>query len=323
MRRLSGIAWSYAAAAVLGAVFCLSGARAEQPIARVGVLSVPPIAESLRDALRRRGYIEGKNIAFEWRSANANDRDMRSQAAELVRAKVDVIVTFTTPAARAALTETTTIPVVFSSGDPVATGLAANLVRPGGNGTGVSVVATELVAKRLDLLHQLAPTALRVAYLTNSSNPLGAVQLEQAQKTAPMLGLELVVLDAKNPTELNQVLGTLHQKAADAVLVTADLLFQLNKSVIAGAVRNARLPAMVPYKIYLEDGVLGSYGPDIRELSDKMASYVERILKGAKPSDLPIEQMSKYELVINLRVARALQLKVPQELLYRADEVIR
>ena len=324
MGNLSPSIWSRIVLIALTAVFGMVAMGAEQPpLPHIGVLSVPPVDGLLRAGLRERGYIEGKNIRIDWRSPYGNDQDAQSVAADLVREQVDVIVTFGTLGARAALSATATIPVVFSAGDPVATGLADSLVRPGRNGTGVSVVSTELAAKRLDFLHQLAPRARRIGYLMNSANPLGPVQLDEARKAAPMLGLELVILDARNVAELNERLRTLNRRSVDGVLVTPDPLFQMHKSAIAVAVHRAKLPGMFPYKEYLDDGTLSSYGPDLRELSYRMAVYVEKILKGAKPSDLPIEQISKYQFIIDLRTARALGIKVPQELLYRADEVLR
>jgi putative tryptophan/tyrosine transport system substrate-binding protein len=302
----------------------IAHAEQEQPplTHRIGVLSVP-MEEFLRQGLRERGYTEGKNIIIEWRRAKQSGQELGSLAAELVQSKVDVIVTSGTLAARAALAATTTIPVVFSAGDPVGTGLAASLVKPGKNGTGVSVVSTELTAKRLDFLHQLAPRARRIAFLMNSSNPLGPLQLKEARNATSVLGVGLIILDSRNAAELDHTLHALQRNSVDAVLVTADLLFQLNKSKIARAVRQGKLPGMFPYREYLDDGMLASYGPDLKELASRMAVYVDKILKGAKPADLPIEQLSKYELIINLRVARELGIKVPQELLYRADEVMR
>ena len=310
---------------VIGAAQLSASAQAAEPptIPRIGVLTILPLEVVLRESLRELGYVDGENILIEWRQATTNDEELRSHAIDLARSKVDVIVTNGTPAARAALAATTTIPVVFSAGDPVATGFAASLARPGRNGTGVSLMTTELIAKRLELLHQLVPHARRIAYLTNSSNPIALRQLEEAQKAARVLGLQLITLDARNARELDTALRTLPRSMADGVLVTPDLLLQTNKSKIAQAVRKGRLPAMVPYKQYLDDGTLMSYGPDNRDLARRMAGYVDRILKGTKPSDLPIEQVSKYELVIDLRAARELGIKVSQELLLRADEVIR
>lgn len=259
MKRPFGIIHRCIVALTLGAISCIAIVLAEQPtLPRVGVISIPPNEELVRSAFRERGYVEGKTISIDWRSRYTSDDELKSVATELVHLGVDVIVTFGTPAALAALSATSTIPVIFSAGDPVATGLAESLVKPGRNGR-----------------------------------------------------------------ELDKTLRALHHQSADAVLVTADLLFQLNKAAIARAVRRAKLPAVVPYKAYLDDGTLSSYGPNLNELSSKIPTYVDRILKGAKPSDLPIEQVSTYELVIDLRAARMLGMKVPSDLLYRADEVIR
>jgi putative tryptophan/tyrosine transport system substrate-binding protein len=310
-------------ALLISAVLSLALARADQPapIPRIGVLNVP-IEEFLRQALRDLGYIEGKNIAIESRRSSASERELQSLASELVRSKVDVIVTAGSPTARAVLAATATIPVVFSAGDPVATGLVTSLVKPGGNATGVSVLSTELMAKRVDFLHQLAPRARRVACLMNSSNPIAPLQLEEAQKAARAFGMRLIALDARNEAELDAELHKLPRLSVDGFLVTVDLFLMASKSKIARAVRKARLPAIYPYREYLGEGTLASYGPNLNETARKLAAYVDKILKGAKPGDLPIEQLSKYELVIDLRAARELNIKVPQELLYRADEVI-
>ena len=266
---------------------------------------------------------KARTLSSTWRRFAGGGEELRSLAADLARSKVDVIVADTTAAGRAALEATATSPVVFLSGDPVATGLAASLAKPGRNGTGVSVVSTELYPKRLEYLHLLAPRARRIAFLTNSSNPIAAPQLAALQKAAPMLGVQLVMLDARNESELGTVLRALLGGEAEGVIVSNDSVFRSNKSKIAQALRKTRLPAIYPYRAYLEDGVLMSFGPNLKVVGRKLAVYVDKILKGAKPADLPIEEMSTYELVINLRIARELGLKVPQELLFRADEVIR
>ncbi len=311
---------------VVGSTLLMTAGHADEPkVARIGVLvgAESPSEGFLRDGLRELGYIEGKNIVIEWRRFAGGGEELRSLAADLARSKPDVIVAATTAAGRAALEATATIPVVFLSGDPVAMGLATSLAKPGRNGTGVSIVSTELFPKRLEYLHWLAPRARRIAFLTNSSNPIAAPQLAALQKAAPMLGLQLVTLDARNESELGTVLRALRRGEAEGVIVSNDGVFRSNKFKIAQAIRKARLPAIYPYRAYLEDGMLMSYGPNLKEAGRKMATYVDRILKGAKPGDLPIEQMSEYELIINLRVARELGLKVPQDLLLRADEVIK
>ena len=298
---------------------------ADQPstIPKIGLLTFPPLQELLRDGLRERGYVEGKNIVIDWRPGSTNDEEMQAQATALIRSKVDVIVTFGTPATRAALAATKAIPIVFSAGDPVATGFAVSLAKPGGNATGLSALTTELISKRLELLHQVAPRARHVAYLMNSSNPAGPLQLKEVQKAVRALGVQLITLEARNAAELDTALQSLSRSGADSLLVTADVMLQANKSKIARAVRQARLPTMVPYRNYLDAGILMSYGPNLKDLTLRVAGYVDKILKGAKPADLPIEQVSNYELIIDQRVARELGIKVPQELLYRADEVIR
>ena len=314
--------------AALVAALLSAPAVADQPaIPRIGVHVVPlansPHEAGLRDGLRELGYVEGTNIVINWWRSTGATENQRSVVADLARSKPDVLVVFSTLAARAALEVTTTIPIVFLSGDPVTSGLAQSLAHPGGNATGVSVVVTELTAKRLEFLRLLAPRARRIACLMNSSNPSGVQQLEAAQQAARTLGVQLVTLDARNTVELDAALRALQRGAADGVLVTGDILFRVNRSKVTQAVRKARLPATFPFREYHEDRALMSYGPNLRDTGRKMAVYVDKILKGAKPADLPIEQMSKYELVVDLRVARELGLDVPQELLLSADEVIK
>lgn len=299
---------------------------ADQPtIARIGIL-VPlsknsPTEEGLRNGLRELGYVEGKNMIIEWRrSAGGEDRSL---AAELARTGPDVIVVASTAAARGALEASKSTPVVFLSGDPVGSGLVASLAKPGGNATGVSGVLTELTPKQLELLRAIAPRARHVACLMNASNPSSRQQFEAAKNAAPALGLQIMAFDVRNDGDLDAALHRLSRSGADSVLVTGDILFRANRSKIAQAVRKARLPGAFPYREYHDEGALMSYGPDLKEAGRKMAGYVDRILKGARPADLPIEQIAKYELVIDLRIAQELGLKVPQDVLLRADEVMR
>jgi putative ABC transport system substrate-binding protein len=308
--------------AVLGSQTIHADRSATVP--RIGAITYPnpPVEEGLREGLEELGYTVGKSIVIEWRYVRTEE-DQHSAAIELAHSNPDVIVAFGTPIARAALAATKTIPVVFLSGDPVATGLASSLGKPGGNATGVSLIFTELTAKRLELLRSLAPKARRIGCLINPANPVGLVQFEEAQKAARTLGLQLLKLAAGNAGELDAVLHALPRSGAHALLIAGDGFFYMNRAKIAAATRKARLPAMAPSKEYQADGLLASYGPSLKETARKMAAYVDKILKGAKPADLPIEQISNYELVINLRVARAMGLKVPQDLLLRADEVIR
>ena len=315
-------------AALIGtAPVCLSvHADSPQAIPRIGMLmpqmADAPLGDGLREGLRELGYIEGKTIVIESRPPGSTPEALRLLAADLARSKVDLLVVFSTPAARAAL-DATTLPVVFLAGDPVAAGLAASLARPGGNATGVSLVTSELTAKRLELLRLSAPRARRFILLTNSANPTTTRQLEGAQEGARTLGVQLMTLDARNAAELDTALARIPQIAAGGVVVSAELLFLANRAKIARALRETKLPAIFPATEYHDAGILMSYGPSLKQAMHRVAVLVDKIIKGAKAGDLPIEQVAKVELVIDLRVARARGLEIPQELLLRADEVIR
>ncbi|MBI3527058.1 MAG: ABC transporter substrate-binding protein [Betaproteobacteria bacterium] len=314
---------------VLTGVALLSSiAFADQPstIPRIGVLNPQTASASMEDALRHGlnelGYVEGKNIKIEWRRVAGTQDEMRSLAADLVNSNVDLIVAMGSPATRAAL-DATAKPVVFLAGDPVASGFASSLAKPGGNATGVSVVYTELITKHLEILHELVPRARRIIVLTNFSNPGTPPSHKKLQQAAKTLGIKLVNLSASNVAEMDVAVNAIEHTRADAVLVGGDLLALANRDKIAKAIHHARLPAVFPFKQYHEAGVLISYGPNYEAAMSQIATYVDRILKGAKPSDLPIEQVSRYELVVDLRIARELGLTVPQSILLRADELIR
>jgi putative ABC transport system substrate-binding protein len=279
--------------------------------------------EGFRQGLRELGYIEGKSINIEWRRAHTGQESL-ALADGLVKEKVDVIVASGTPAADAAMRATATISVVFANiGDPVTSGFAASLARPGRNGTGVSIDSTELYPKRVEFLHQLAPKAKRITYLVNSSNPIAARMLEETKIAARTLGIRLQILDARNAVELDAVLQTLRKNSPEAILVGGDGLYLANKGKVAATVRKTRTPAMFPYDDYHEHGALMSYGPSLSEAGRLAAGYVDKILKGATPSGLPIQQISRFELIIDLRLAREQGINVPQELLFRADKVIQ
>jgi putative tryptophan/tyrosine transport system substrate-binding protein len=293
----------------------------------VGVLSAAtatsnPVLAGLRESLRELGYVEGRNIKLEVRGAEGRMDRLPRLAQELGQLNVDVIVAFNTPAARAAL-EATTLPVVFQVGDPVGSQLAESLVRPGGSGTGISMVSVELTSKQLEFLHLMAPRARRIACLSNSANPVGARVFEEAAKAARTLNIQMVKLDARNTGELDAILHALPGSGVDGILVAGDPFLFANRAKLAQAVREARLPAIFTYREFHDNGVLMSYGAGLKDAARKLGVYVDKILKGAKAGDLPIEQISKYPLVIDLRVAHELRLKAPPELLQRADEVIR
>jgi ABC-type uncharacterized transport system substrate-binding protein len=292
---------------------------------RIGVLNapIPSLADTLREAFRELGYVEGKSVLIEWRQSTGTDQELQSLARQLAASGVELIVATSTPAAHAAL-RATSLPVVFASGDPVATGLAASLANPGGRATGVSSTTTDLTPKRLELLLRVAPRKVgRILYLENSSNPLSGPLLEEAKAAATTLGVEIKALDAGGVGGLDSALNSIRHSEADAVLVAADLLFLSNRAKVAQAVRKARLPAMFPWREYHTAGVLMSYSPSMTWVGRQVAVYVDRILKGANPAQLPIEQVSRYELIIDLRIAQSLKLKIPREMLLQADEIIR
>lgn len=297
-------------------------AQAEVRIGALTPLELTSPKEGLWQGLAELGYVEGRNLIIDRRRAESSD-GLRSAAAGLVRSKVDLIVAFGTQAARAALSVTATIPVVFLSGDPVATGLAESLAHPGGNASGVSTLSSDLMAKRLELLQQVAPHVRRLILLGNPSSPLHPGVLKEALKAGKALRVQVVAVDARSEAELDEALRELRHRMSDGFMVTSDLLFLTNRAKVAAAVARARLPGMFPWREYHDVGVLMSYGSSTREMGRLAATYVDKILKGAKPADLPIQQSSKYDLIIDLRVARALGLKVSQGLLLRADEVIR
>ena len=278
--------------------------------------------DSLRQGLRDLGYTEGENIVIDWRRSGRTPEQMCQQASELAKSEIDLIVTMGTPATRAAL-DATRKPVVFIVGDPVASGFAASLAKPGGNATGVSTISTELNQKRLDLLREVAPHARRIAYLTNPSNPLAAHALAEMQNAARTLHLQLLPLSAQNADEIDAAPKELRHGKADGLIVSADLGLVAYKAKIARVVREARIPAMFPFKEYHDVGVLMSYGADQHAALRRVARYIDRILRGDKPADLPIEQTSTYEMTIDMRVARQMHVDVPEALLLRADEVIR
>jgi putative ABC transport system substrate-binding protein len=313
----------------IGAVLLSPPTAGDPPpaVARIGVLLPQALASpaevGLRDAFREQGYVEGQNIVIEWRRIGGSVEDARPHAAEMVRLQVDLILALTTSTARAAMEATSTSPIVFVSADPVAAGLVQSLARPVANATGVSVASPELAAKRLDLLHQLVPHARRIAFLRNPSNASIALQVAEAQRAARQLGVRLEMFDARNAAEIDASLRAIQRSAPHAILVASDLGLLTEKARITSAIRKARIPAVFPWREYHEHGALMSYGPDYKEVLRRTASYAVKILKGAKPSDLPVEEISKFDLVIDLRVAHELGINVSQELLFRADEVIQ
>ena len=317
------------------ALFAPPPAADSQPPAkvfRIGILgtyppTTPEVAhlwEAFIQGLRELGYVEGQNIAIERRFMEGKAERLPELAAELVRLNVSVIVAGSQPPPVAAKRATATIPIVMTNfSDPVGLGLVTSLARPGGNVTGLSLLTVELVGKQLQLLKQAVPKASRVAFLTNPGNPGAALQLREAETAARSLGVQLQVLEARRPDELAGAFAAMTRESAGAVLLPGDSLFFFYRKQIADLALKSRLPAMFAPREFAEAGGLMAYGANIPDLYRRAATYVDKILKGAKPADLPIEQPTKFELIINLKAAKALGLTVPQSVLIRADHVIQ
>jgi len=277
----------------------------------------------LRAGLRELGYIEGKTIAFEYRFAEDNNDRLPGLAAELIRSKVDIIVAHGSPAIHAAKEATNTIPVVMlGPGDPVGTGFVASLARPGGNITGVSNTDVGVAAKRLELLKAALPKLSRVIALRNPTNPAAELLFKETQDGARSLGIEIHLIDVRTPVELERALSMMAKARADALIAIADPMFLSQRKQIAKVAMTKRLPSVFARNENVEAGGLMSYGAVLGDLYRQAATYVDKILKGAKPGELPVEQPTKFELVINLKTAKALGLTIPQSLLGRADQII-
>jgi putative ABC transport system substrate-binding protein len=280
--------------------------------------------EHFREALRERGYEEGKNIRIEWRHYTQWDERMRDTALALARSDADLLVIYGTPPVRAVLEANVSKPIIFTAGDPTATGLAASLSKPGMQATGVSAVTTEISGKLMDLMAQLLPHGRRYAYVRNPSNSnLANRMLSEAQQAARALNLTLIPVDARDAAEIAGQVPVIQKAKVDGVIVTSDLVFSADPKRVVSALSRTRLPVIFQDRGFVEAGGLISYGVDRKEVARRMANYVDRVLKGAKPSDLPIEQASKLELVVNLRTAKNLRIKIPDALLLRADEVLQ
>ena len=280
---------------------------------------------TFRQGLRDLGYIEGRNLVIEYRGADDKYEHLSPLAEELVRSGVDVIVAYNTPGGLAAQKATTTIPIVIVSGDPVRSGLVASLARPGGNITGLSIQEFELSFKRLELLKEVVPTASRVAYLRVSGvQPTQVARSFQTQEdsAARSIGLQLQRVDVREPSDFAGAFSTMAKNGAQALIVANHTLLSIHAAQVAALATQSRLPAIGGQKGLTRAGLLLTYGPDLSDLQRRSATYVDKILKGAKPGDLPVEQPTKFELVINLKTAKALGLTIPQTLLQRADQVI-
>ncbi len=281
--------------------------------------------EAFRQGLRDLGYVEGRTILTEYRWADGRVDRLPALAAGLVQLGVNVIVASNTPAALAAKKATSTIPIILvTSGDPVGSGLVASLARPGGNVTGLSLTPTPAISgKQLELLKDAFPALTHVAVLANPANSPTAGLVKEVELAARSLGLRLRVVQVREPKELDNAFATMKNERVPALLVIADPLVSDNRDRIVAFAAKNRLPAIYPYRLFADAGGLMSYGADVSDLNRRAATYVDRILKGAKPAELPIEQPAKFELVVNLKTAKALGLTIPQSLLLRADHVIQ
>jgi len=307
-------------------------ARAQQPagITRIGFLtfarlsSITSRTEAFRQGLRNLGYVEGQNIVIEWRSADETLNRLPALAAVLVDLKVAVIVTADNASTVAAKEVTKTVPIVMAtSADPVGIGLVASLARPAGNVTGLTSLSIDLWGKQVGLLKEFIPTLSRVAVLSGPTNPANTRALREVETAARRLGLQVQPVEIREAKQLDDAFSAIIKERADALLVLTDAGLETQRTQIADLATRNRLPTIFARRENVEAGGLLSYGSSLSDQFRYAATFVDRILKGAKPADLPVEQATKFELIINLKAAKALGLKIPQPLLLRADEVIQ
>jgi putative ABC transport system substrate-binding protein len=304
-------------------------ADAQQPqVPRIGVLSSfsdpDPQVAALKQGLRDLGWVEGQNVGVEYRYANNHLEQFPHLAAELVRLKVDLIVAGGEAGIRAARDATSTIPIVMAnSGDPVGTGLIASLSRPGGNVTGLSLLAPDLGGKRLELLKETVPKVSRVGVLWNPTNAVKALELNSTEVAARALGVIVTSHEVRAPADFDRAFAAIGRERPTALITLADPLTRSYRTQLAEFAAKSRLPMIAELRDFAEAGGLMTYGASLLDLYRRAATYVDKILNGAKPGDLPIEQPTKFELVVNLKTAKSLGLTIPQSVLVRADEVIR
>jgi putative ABC transport system substrate-binding protein len=325
--RLIGLA----VALTLGITLAPLAAEAQQAgkVYRIGVLERTSLTlnaanfDAFREGLRELGYVEGKNLIIEYRSVEGRSERFLDLATELVGLKVDLIVTRGTPAALAAKKATGAIPVVMAaSGDPVGGGIVTSLARPGGNVTGLSAVVADVMGKRLELLREAIPAGSQLAALLNMSNPAVAPEWEELEATAQRHRMKLQLLDVRTRGDLERAFEASVQQHIQALVVGIDDLTLMHRRIIVDLAAKHRLPAIYASKEFVDAGGLMTYGVNYPHLYRRAATYVDKILRGTKPADLPVEQPTKFELVINLKTAKALGLTIPQSVLLRADQII-
>ena len=304
-------------------------AEPQQPkkVSRIGFLSPlesPQYFAAFRQGLRELGYTEGQNVVIEYRSAKGMPQRFPDLAAELVRLNVDVIVAASGGGALAAKNATSTIPIVIeTTGDPVASGLVASLARPGGNITGLTALGTELTGKRLELLKEAVPKASRIVVLSTPASTEGGASLKAMEVAAQQLRIELRVQEVRDPGEFEKTFAAITKEHAGAIMVLTGPLLTTHRKQIVEFAAKSRLPAMYGISEFVDAGGLMFYGASLPEMYRRAAAYVDKILKGTRPADLPVEQPTKFELIINLKTAKQIGLTIPQRVLARADRVIR
>jgi ABC-type uncharacterized transport system substrate-binding protein len=305
-------------------------AEAQQPgkVHRIGYISgrsgAGPLDEVFKTALRELGYVEGQNISIMHRWAGEKLDRLPSLAVELVQLKVDVIVTETTPAAQAAKKATTVIPIVMAlSGDPVGAGLVASLARPGANITGLTFVGTDVGGKLVELLKEMSPKTSRLAYLANPELAPEAIVFKAMQPVAQGLGMTIKLVEARSQNDFKSAFGEMKQARVDGLVVSPNVIYVQNRKLIVDLAAQQRLPTIYGRSDFVDAGGLASYGTSFPDLYRRAAVYVDKILKGAKPADLPVEQPTKFEFVINLKTAKQIGLTIPPNVLARANRVIK
>jgi putative ABC transport system substrate-binding protein len=312
---------------LLLASFYIADAQQPTKVPRIGFLtsaSGDPATEALRQGLRELGYVEGKNVLIEYRYAEGGSQPLSELAEDLVRLNVDIIITASTEPSLTAQRATKTIPIVMGGGgDPVAAGLVASLARPGGNITGISTISVDLSGKRLELLKEVTPQISPIAVLWIPTARGNKLQMKETEAAANSLRFRLQPAAVEGPNDFESAFSAISRGGARSLIVLASPLFASHRPRIAQLATKSRLPAIYPTSGYVDAGGLMSYGPNVTDLYRRTATYVHKILKGAKPADLPVETPTKFELVINLKTARQIGQTIPESLLYRVDRVIK
>ena len=330
-RRIKNLKWVGTFAIAFTFVFGAAVAQAQEParIHRIGILSAVPGSvfsarvEALRQGLRELGYVEGKNIVIEYRYADGKSERLPDLAAELVRLKVDIIVTIGPGPTLAAKKASGTIPIVFAgASDPEGTGIVSSLARPGGNITGLSLMAPDLDGKRLELLKEAVPKVARVAFLWRGGSR-GNLPLTDMEAAAKALGLKLLSLEVRSLDDFEDAFARAKKERAQALITTTGALINTQQRRVLDFAAKNRLPAIYHYNEFVEAGGLMSYGPDNTDLFRRAADFVDKILKGAKPADLPVQQATKFEFLVNMNAAKQIGVTIPPKVLARADKVIR